>query len=51
MFTHPCVTEKVAVRYELLRGDLNSDVSGDNHATSSGALMILQTAIRVVDSL
>jgi len=25
MFTRPCVTEKVAARYELLRGDLNSD--------------------------
>ena len=25
MFTHPCVTEKVAACYELLRGDLNSD--------------------------
>jgi hypothetical protein len=51
MFTHPCVIEKVAVRYELLRGDLNSDVSGNNHATASGAPMIIQAATGVVDSL
>jgi len=40
MFTHPCVTEKVAARYELLRGDLNHD----NRIAPADAAIALEIA-------
>jgi len=46
MFTRPCVTEKVATRYEPLRGAQNpaADVNDDGRITSLDALMILKAA-------